>query len=202
MGCASQPFSEIVRRDRAVFCAVPPPKADTGAGVTLAQSRNFYLVSQPPCLIFRAGLRTLVQTCLRFSTGIPYMAKIAPFAGLRYDPALAGDMSKVTSQPYDKIDRKLQADYYARHPYNIVRIILSDEANRDKETAYPEAAQTLKTWIEKGILKTDSQPAIYVYYQYFKFRGQTYTRKGFIASVELEEKGVRAHEHTLAGPKA
>lgn len=130
------------------------------------------------------------------------MAKIAPFAALRYDTAVAGDINKLVSQPYDKIDRALQINYYERDPHNIVRIILSDECVKDKETPYPGAAKTLNGWVEKGILKTDPQPAIYVYYQTFKFRGQTYTRKGFIASVELEEKGVRAHEHTLAGPKA
>jgi uncharacterized protein (DUF1015 family) len=130
------------------------------------------------------------------------MAKIAPFAGLRYDPAAAGDLTKIVTQPYDKIDKVLQADYYSRSLYNVVRIILSDEANRHPETTYSEAAEALRLWVDKGILKADSEPAIYAYYQVFTFRGQAYTRKGFVASVQLEEKGVRAHEHTLAGPKA
>ncbi|HEY3295588.1 MAG TPA: DUF1015 domain-containing protein [bacterium] len=130
------------------------------------------------------------------------MAKIAPFVALRYDQSAAGDINKLVTQPYDKIDRALQVKYYERHPYNIVRVILSDESVADKETPYPGAGKTLREWVDKGLLKNDAQPAIYVYYQTFKFRGQTYTRKGFIASVELEEKGVRAHEHTLAGPKA
>jgi uncharacterized protein (DUF1015 family) len=130
------------------------------------------------------------------------MAKIAPFSALRYNTDLAGDISKLVTQPYDKIDRALQVKYYERNPHNIVRVIFSDENVADKETPYPGAAKTLQEWRDKGILKEDGQPAIYVYYQTFKFRGQTYTRKGFIASVELEEKGVRAHEHTLAGPKA
>lgn len=130
------------------------------------------------------------------------MAKIAPFAGLRYDTAVAGDINKLVTQPYDKIDKVLQANYYGRHPNNVVRIILNDEANRVPESPYPEAGETLRSWIKQGILKEDSDPAIYVYYQIFAYGGKTYTRKGFIASVELEEKGVRAHEHTLAGPKA
>jgi len=130
------------------------------------------------------------------------MAKIAPFVALRYDMAVAGDIKKLVTQPYDKIDRALQEKYYARDPHNIVRVIFSDENVTDKETPYPGAGKTLQDWILKGILKKDSQPAIYAYYQTFTFREQLYTRKGFIASVELEEKGVRAHEHTLAGPKA
>jgi uncharacterized protein (DUF1015 family) len=130
------------------------------------------------------------------------MARVAPFAGLRYDTAVAGDIVKLVTQPYDKIDKVLQADYYGRSPNNVVRIILSDEACRHPETPYPRAAVMLRTWVENGVLKEDPQPAIYVYYQVFGYDGKTYTRKGFVASVKLEEKGVRAHEHTLAGPKA
>ncbi|MBU1985280.1 DUF1015 domain-containing protein, partial [bacterium] len=130
------------------------------------------------------------------------MAKISPFRGLRYDPAVAGDLNKLVTQPYDKIDRKLQAEYYARHPHNIVRIILNEEAVADETSPYPTAAKTLREWIGKGVLREDKEPAIYVYYQIFQYQGQTFTRKGFIASVELEAQKVRAHEHTLAGPKA
>lgn len=130
------------------------------------------------------------------------MAKIAPFSALRYNTAKAGDIHKLVSQPYDKIDRALQQEYYARHPHNIVRIILNDEAVADKETPYPVAAQTFREWIAAGILQQDGEPAIYVYYQIFRWGGKTFTRKGFIASVELEAAKVRAHEHTLAGPKA
>jgi uncharacterized protein (DUF1015 family) len=130
------------------------------------------------------------------------MAKIAPFAGLRYDLAVAGDINQLVAQPYDKIDKVLQANYYSRSLNNVVRVIFSDEANRHPETPYPQAAVTLRTWLEHGVLKEDPQPAIYAYYQIFSYGGKTHTRKGFVASVELEEKGVRAHEHTLAGPKA
>ena len=130
------------------------------------------------------------------------MAHIAPFKALRFNPGTAGALSELVAQPYDKIDRELQQTYYARNPHNIVRIIKSDEANRDPETAYPVAARTLKEWREQGILTYDSEPALYIYYQSFTYRNKPYTRKGFISSVALEEKGVRAHEHTLAGPKA
>ena len=130
------------------------------------------------------------------------MAKIAPFRALRFDPAQAGDLNLIVTQPYDKIGKDLQAEYYKRSPFNTARIIKSEEANQNPETPYPEAAQTFQKWIEQGILKTDAQAAIYIYYQIFKFGSREFTRKGFVASVELEEKGVRAHENTLAGPKA
>ncbi|MDD5087313.1 MAG: DUF1015 domain-containing protein [bacterium] len=130
------------------------------------------------------------------------MAKIAPFRALRYDPKVAGDINQLVTQPYDKIDRKLQQEYYARHAHNIVRIIFNEEAVADKESPYPNAAKTFREWTQKGILKQDDAPAVYVYYQIFQYQGKTFTRKGFIASVELEAQKVRAHEHTLAGPKA
>ncbi len=130
------------------------------------------------------------------------MAHIAPFKVLRYKSGAAGELTDLVAQPYDKIDRELQQKYYLRNPHNVVRIIKSEEANDVPETDYATAGRTLQEWREQGVLIDDPEPALYIYYQKFTFRGRPYTRKGFIASVALEEKGVRAHEHTLAGPKA
>ena len=51
------------------------------------------------------------------------MAQIIPFRGYRYNPEIVGDISAVVTQPYDRIGEKEQEIYYARSPYNIVRII-------------------------------------------------------------------------------
>jgi uncharacterized protein (DUF1015 family) len=51
------------------------------------------------------------------------MANIYPFRALRYNPATAPAQDCVT-QPYDKITPAMQTRYYARSPYNLVRIIL------------------------------------------------------------------------------
>lgn len=130
------------------------------------------------------------------------MARIAPFAALRYNAAKAGKLDDLVTQPYDKIGKDLQEKYYARSQYNICRIIRSAEAFTNPETPYPEAAKAFQEWKAQGILTRDEQPAYYIYYQTFKRGDETITRKGFIASVELEEDHVRAHERTLAGPKA
>ncbi|MBI5060376.1 DUF1015 domain-containing protein [candidate division KSB1 bacterium] len=127
---------------------------------------------------------------------------IAPFKALRYQSTKVGDLTAVVTQPYDKIEAELQADYYRRSPLNVVRIIRSEESLADPETAYPQAAATFQEWLRSGVLAEDGEPALYIYYQLFRFEGREFTRKGFIASVKLEEEGVRAHEHTLAGPKA
>ena len=62
------------------------------------------------------------------------MAKIAPFQALRYSAAKAGSLDKLVTQPYDKIDRKLQQEYYDRDPHNIVRVIFSQENVANAET--------------------------------------------------------------------
>jgi uncharacterized protein (DUF1015 family) len=121
------------------------------------------------------------------------MARIAPFAALRYDTNKAGKLDNLVTQPYDKIGKDLAADYYKRSPQNICRVIRSEEAF---------TAATFHKWVEEGVLKQDDKPAFYIYYQTFKRGDETITRKGFIASVKLEEDHVRAHERTLAGPKA
>ncbi len=155
------------------------------------------------------------------------MALISPFKGLRYNQAKTGDLTPLVTQPYDKIEQPLQAEYYARHPLNVVRVIRSDEANSDPQTPYSGVKKTFQQWLADGILAEDAEPAVYVYYQEFKSTppsppagestppdppaeaegkrnngGGKAIRKGFIASVKLEEKNVRAHEHTLEGPKA
>ncbi len=130
------------------------------------------------------------------------MARIHPFRGLTYSQALAAKLDKLVTQPYDKIDRALQKSYYDRDPHNVVRVIKSDETVSNPESAYPGAAATLKQWIADGTLVEAKGPAFYLYYQTFTFLDKKYVRKGFMASVALEEDNVKSHEHTLAGPKA
>ncbi len=130
------------------------------------------------------------------------MASIHPFRGLTYSPAFAAKLDKLVTQPYDKIDRALQEKYYARDPHNVIRVIKSDETVTNPESPYPGAAATLKQWIADGTLVEAKGPAFYLYYQTFTFLNKTYVRKGFMASVALEEEHVKSHEHTLAGPKA
>ncbi len=128
------------------------------------------------------------------------MVEIRPFKALHYNPEVVGkDISDLITQPYDKIDARMQDDYYARHEYNFVKLILPREDNR-----YEIAARRLKEWKEKGILVRDEKPAIYVYTQEFNLRGKKYVRRGFIAAMRLhpfEERVVLPHEKTHKGPK-
>ena len=48
------------------------------------------------------------------------MATIAPFQAIRYNAHKVGDLSKVVSQPYDRVRYGLQDRYYDLHKYNVV----------------------------------------------------------------------------------
>ena len=60
------------------------------------------------------------------------MAYIAPFRALRYDPAQV-DLTKVVTQPYDKITPEMQNRYYDADPHNLVRIILGKPQADDRQ---------------------------------------------------------------------
>lgn len=135
------------------------------------------------------------------------MAKIAPFRGIRYNRHKVGDLSKVVSQPYDRVRYGLQDEYYNLHPYNVVRIIKGRAFGDDSSgnNVYTRARDYYQTWLDAGYLLRDSGPALYVYHQTFTLPdGGKRTRKAFVAALELvdfDEGIVLPHERTLSGPK-
>lgn len=135
------------------------------------------------------------------------MAKISPFQGIRYNAHKVGDLSKVVTQPYDRVHKGLQDQYYALHPYNIARIIKGREYPEDTPTdnVYTRARDYFHTWLDAGYLLRDPAPAFYVYHQTFTLPdGRELTRRAFIAALELVEFSegiVLPHERTLSGPK-
>lgn len=135
------------------------------------------------------------------------MAIIKPFRGLRYNQDIIRDISSVVTPPYDVISPQDQERYYQIHPNNIIRLDLGKDFPGDTEenNKYTRAAEFLKSWREKGILKQEDVPAIYIYDQEFLSGNRWLVRRGFIALVKLEpfDKGsIYPHEQTLPGPKA
>ena len=130
------------------------------------------------------------------------MPKVYPFRGVHFDKAKTGDLTKVTTQPYDKIPPALQDEYARRHDHNIIRIIKrKEEPGRDR---YRDSAETLKDWLKQGILVRDDTPSFYVYHQVYKAGGRLITRKGLSAMVQIQEPGkgkILLHEMTHSGPK-
>jgi uncharacterized protein (DUF1015 family) len=138
------------------------------------------------------------------------MAEIRPFRALHYNPEKISDLSKVITQPYDKISPEMQSRYYSLSPYNLVRIIRGKETPQDSavENVYTRALRDFKDWIQNRILISDERPALYPYSQEYALPGEPGVRKerrGFIALCRLEDYSARIvhrHEETLSGPKA
>ena len=103
------------------------------------------------------------------------MARLYPFRALRYDPTRV-NLTDVVTQPYDKITPAMQDAYYAASPYNLIRVILGKHLPADTEAGpnvYTRAAATLSKWRAEGILKEESEPAIYGYSQTYKVPGSS-----------------------------
>lgn len=136
------------------------------------------------------------------------MAQIYPFRAYRYNPQRV-DLSRVLTQPYDKITVPMLKRYYELDPHNLVRVERGRVEEDDSLTknVYTRAAQTLDDWIAAGVMLREAEPAIYVYFQEYLVPG-THTRhirKGFIALGRIEDYSagvVFPHERTHAGPKA
>jgi uncharacterized protein (DUF1015 family) len=129
------------------------------------------------------------------------MAVVQPLAGVHYDPARVGDIGLVLAPPYDVISPAEQIALRARSSYNVIRLILPEEADRGRA-----AARCLAEWLERGVLVRDPTPAVYLYSQQFVLAdGSSHRRDGIICRLQLEDfsRGiVRPHERTLEGPKA
>ncbi len=138
------------------------------------------------------------------------MAEILPFRALRYHPEITGELSRVVTQPYDKITPEMQARYHRLSPYNLAHIIRGAEKAGDtpESNVYTRAARYLHDWIESRALVAEPEPGLYPYYQEYAVPGDSKlrkVRKGFIALCRLEDYSggvVHRHEETLSGPKA
>jgi uncharacterized protein (DUF1015 family) len=136
------------------------------------------------------------------------MARLFPFKALRYDPTLV-NMTDVVTQPYDKITPAMQDAYYEASPYNLIRVILGKHKPKDTdaENVYTRAAATLNDWQSEGILKQESEPALYGYSQTYKVPGteEVRERRGFIALGQLydyADQVVYRHEQTFPKHKS
>jgi uncharacterized protein (DUF1015 family) len=136
------------------------------------------------------------------------MARLYPFRALRYDPTRV-NMTDVVTQPYDKITPAMQDAYYAASPYNLIRVILGKQnpTDTDANNVYTRAAATLNDWRNEGILKEESEPALYGYAQTYTVPGtdEVRERRGFIALGQLHDyadKVVYRHEQTFPKHKS
>lgn len=132
------------------------------------------------------------------------MPLVAPFRGIRYNPEKIDNLAAVVAPPYDVISPEDQERYYARDPYNIVRLILGKEFPHDgvADSRYTRAARDFTAWKDQQILVRDPDPCLYLYESVFWHPdGRMHRRTGFMALVRLHEfsEGVIfPHERTFA----
>jgi len=134
------------------------------------------------------------------------VTEFVPFRGLRYQPAVAGDVGSALSPPFDVIDADGHRALHERNPYNIIRLELGEqgESDTDVDNRYTRAAAVLREWREKGVMALDEQPAFYVYTQEFEHEGRRRRRTQLLGRLRVEpwEAGVMLpHEQTMSGPK-
>ncbi len=129
------------------------------------------------------------------------MADVRPLQGIRYASEAVPDLAQVITPPFDVISPEAQERYYARNPYNVIRLELGKTLPADNtlNNRYTRAAQTLAEWRLNSVLRQDSAPAFYAYQQTYTHAGQSFTRTSLLARVRLEpwEKHVvLRHEYT------
>jgi uncharacterized protein (DUF1015 family) len=127
------------------------------------------------------------------------LVDIRPFKAIKYT-SKAGSPETLVTQPYDKIDSKMQKEYYEKSPYNYCRLILPLEADK-----YQVAKQRIEQWLKDGIMERTAQSAIFVSRQEYTVHDKTFVRTGLIAALRLypySENMVFPHEFTHSAPKA
>ena len=137
------------------------------------------------------------------------MPTLRPFRGLGYaldryaSPAPPGmriaELTGVVCPPYDVISPSQQSELLARDERNAVRLELSAEPD-----PHAAAAETLQAWRSDGTLERRAEPSAY-YYRYARPEAPNEPAVHGVALRLLLQPfgaGVRAHEHTFAGPKA
>ncbi len=124
---------------------------------------------------------------------------VAPFLGERYAPGVP--LSDVIAPPYDVLGEAERRVLAARHPHNVVHVILP-EGDGDR---YQRAARLLGEWRAGGVLVRDREPSLHVLRQRFATpEGVVRERTGVIAAVSAEPFAagrVRPHERTHPAPK-
>jgi uncharacterized protein (DUF1015 family) len=126
--------------------------------------------------------------------------EIQPFPGIRYERDGA-DLARVLAPPYDVISPAMRDALYERDPHNIVRAVLNRTPG---EAGYVEAGETLRGWVEEGVLTREAAPALYLLEQTFLEGGRSFQRLGLLARFRAEdpERGViLPHEHTRKAAK-
>jgi uncharacterized protein (DUF1015 family) len=132
------------------------------------------------------------------SPDIPERVRLVDEPPLQPGRRLA-DLTDIVCPPYDVMNPEEQATLLERDAHNAVRLELNPEPD-----PHAAAAAALEAWLADGALVQRPEPTLYYYSHATPAQPNQPTVQGVLGLVLLEPFGgeVRAHEHTLAGPKA
>jgi uncharacterized protein (DUF1015 family) len=123
------------------------------------------------------------------------VARLEPFAGIRYAPATPLD--RVTAPPYDVLTADDRAELAARDPHNVVVIDLPRDASGAPD--YAGAGATFRRWRQDGVLVNDERPSFTIYrLTATDAHGRRRTSSGVLGALEVADPGgdVLPHEET------
>lgn len=124
------------------------------------------------------------------------MAEILPLKAWRYADALTPKIEELTAPLFDVVSARQRQLLY-ENPLNSIHLSVPQG-----DDPAQKALETLNKWKSEGIIHQDSQPGIYVYYQYFRLPGEhdERCRKGFIAQIKAydwSDQIILRHENTI-----
>src|SRR5512142_928604 len=127
------------------------------------------------------------------------MATLAPFRALRPPPALA---ARVASPPYDVVSTREARALAAGSPETYLHVSrpeidLADGVDEHAPEVYARGAANLAAFRERGLLRADPEPRLYVYAQ----RMGAHEQAGLVACASVDEydRGlIKKHENTRA----
>jgi len=94
------------------------------------------------------------------------MARLEPFAGIRYDSARV-NLDDVVSPPYDVVGPAERAELAARSPYNAIHVELPVPDEAAGIDRYDNAARIFRGWLDAAIVRRDPVPGFYLYQMRF-----------------------------------
>jgi len=134
------------------------------------------------------------------------MVEIAPFKGMVYNKKKIKKLDDVMSPPYDIISEQMQNELINKNEYNFVKLILGKIFPDDIDTnnRYTRAKELFDAWQQQEILIPSQTPALFPYQVDYTVGKEKKQMNGFFVLLKLdpEYKTVKAHEKTLAKPKA
>jgi len=134
------------------------------------------------------------------------VALVAPFQGLHYNLTKVPNLTEVVTPPYDVISPGEREAFAARHPYNMVHLILPQTQPGDDllHNRYTRAGRLFRQWWRDQVLVRDPEAALYYWETDFEHEGRRRTRKGLAAMVGLEPLSggkIKPHEQTFSAAK-